>query len=365
MWNEFAIIRWIKKILPKSVKILLIRIVVFFQIIKSKLTKRKYDQYGNKTVFILLSTDYANLGDHAMSFVHKKLLHDCLPDYTIVEILVNNTIKWIYDNKNKLPKDSIITLKGGGNVGIEYFREELIRRKIIKHFCNNKIIMFPQTVYFPKSRFANKEYKKTCKIMNSNCNFYAFVRDSKSYEIVKKDWNNVFLCPDIVWYLGTIKNKKNSLNEDLAVVTMRNDVEGIYAKDEKTNICNLVRKYFSEVEFVDTVKDYAIKIENREIELEKIINLYLKAKLVVTDRLHGMILALLCGAKCIVLQTYNHKLVGQYDWIKNNKNVQIATYDSFEQVLNCMDYERFDFVENYIDQQSYKELIKVIIGENI
>ena len=91
----------------------------------------------------------------------------------------------------------------------------------------------------------------------------------------------------------------------------------------------------------------------------------MKAKLVVTDRLHGMILALLCGAKCIVLQTYNHKLVGQYDWIKNNKNVQIATYDSFEQVLNCMDYERFDFVENYIDQQSYKELIKVIIGENI
>ena len=40
------------------------------------------------------------------------------------------------------------------------------------------------------------------------------------------------------------------------------------------------------------------------------------AKLVITDRLHGMIFAAISETPCIVFSNYNHKVGGTYEWIK-------------------------------------------------
>lgn len=43
---------------------------------------------------------------------------------------------------------------------------------------------------------------------------------------------------------------------------------------------------------------------------------FASAKLVITDRLHGMIFAALTQTPCIVLGNYNHKVKGTYEWLQ-------------------------------------------------
>lgn len=183
MLNHIALVRWIKKKIPFWLRILLIRVVINIQnLLYIKLHFKRVVYGEGKKIFVLLSTDYSNLGDHAMTYAQIKMLTQRYPDYDIYEVLVNDTMKCLRSIKEHCTKDDIITLKGGGNVGVQYFREELIRRKIIKYFPNNKIIMFPQTVYFPDTKFGNKEFNNTINIFNSNKNFYAFLRDKNSYD---------------------------------------------------------------------------------------------------------------------------------------------------------------------------------------
>ena len=246
--------------------------------------------------------------------------------------MVGDTLKYLKDIKRYISENDIITFKGGGNVGVEYFREELIRRKVIKDFPNNRLIMFPQTVYFPNTRFGRKEFKNTVKIFNNHCDFHAFFRDKISYEMmnqyIKK---NIYLTPDIVFSLRSLAEYKDAPHG--AVTCLRSDVEGIYSDNDKEVVYNVLKKYFKEdILITDTIKDYKIETDNREDELRKMWKIIANAELVITDRLHGMIFAALSGTPCIILNTYNHKLRGQYEWIKNLN--YIYCIDLEEDILN-------------------------------
>ena len=50
--------------------------------------------------------------------------------------------------KKMLNKKDVLILTGGGNFGNQYMDDEKIRRLVIQKFPQNKIIMFPQTMYF-------------------------------------------------------------------------------------------------------------------------------------------------------------------------------------------------------------------------
>ena len=58
------------------------------------------------------------------------------------------------------------------------------------------------------------------------------------------------------------------------------------------------------------------------------------AKLVITDRLHGMIFAAVSETPAIVIRNYNHKVSGSFEWIKSLPYIKYA--DSVEEVLTEM-----------------------------
>ncbi len=317
MWNHIKIIKFIKNHIPFWLRIVLIRILVFFQNIIFYVFPKNDGWGSEKKAFVLLSTDYSNLGDHAMTYAHIKFIKAYLPDYAIYEVLVSDTLKSLYSIKKFIGEKDIITLKGGGNIGVEYYREELIRRKIIKLFPKTRIIMFPQTVYFPDTKFGKIQFKKTIKVFNEHEDFYAFFRDIVSYDIISKHLVcHKYLTPDIVFSLRTIDVGTN--NRHGAITCLRRDVEGIYSENDKAVIYSSLESEFgSDVNHTDTIKDYKILTQNRESELQNIWQIIANARLLVTDRLHGMIFAALLGTPCIVLNTYNHKLRAQYEWIKD------------------------------------------------
>ena len=107
-------------------------------------------------------------------------------------------------------------------------------------------------------------------------------------------------------------------NSHGAVSCLRRDVEGIYSENDKKEIYELLNRRFNgDVLITDTIKDYKINTIDRLTELNKMWEIIANAQLVITDRLHGMIFAALIGTPCIILNTYNHKLRGQYEWIKD------------------------------------------------
>jgi pyruvyl transferase EpsI len=347
--------------LPFWLKLIIIRILVVTQYIFYWLFPKQLKDLNaeDKKIFVLLSTDYSNLGDHAMTYAHLKLLNDNFPEYEVVEITVCDTLKCFKTLVKEIKAGDVITLKGGGNIGLEYFREELIRRKIVSTFLANKIILFPQTVYFPNSKLGMNEFKNTIDIFNKHKELYAFFRDQNSYELMNKYLNrNTYFLPDIVYYLGNIPIKEK---RDGITVCMRRDVEGIYSDDIKIKLVETLKSY-GNVLVTDTIKDYYISIEDRENELRDIWKTIASSEVVITDRLHGMIFATLLDVPCIVLKTYNYKLTGQYQWLKNVNFIEQIDFDINKIIqtvdkLKSIEHSGFD---SYKMKSYFNQLIKCI-----
>ena len=361
MFNHIAIVRWIKGIIPFDLRIFIIRILVMMQdFFYIKLHIKEKDFGKEKKIFVLLSTDYSNLGDHAMTYSHIKLLKERYPDYKMIEVLVNDTMKYLYSIKKSCTVNDVITLKGGGNVGIEYFREELIRRKIIRYFPRNKVIMFPQTVYFPDTKLGKKELKKTVDIFNGNPNFYAFYRDKFSYELMYPHCEKSYLTPDIVLSLRKIDVK--TVEKKGALTCLRSDVEGIYGKQEKQIVNKVLEKAYGSVYNSDTIRSYKIERVDREKELLGIWKEIAKAEILVTDRLHGMIFATLIGTPCIVLNTYNHKLRGQYEWLSHLNYVKCIdlTEENLRECVELLKSTKVEPIQMDIYDCMFEQIITAI-----
>lgn len=358
MWNHINFIFNLKQKIPFPMKLLMIRILVFIQSIFYSLFPKHIEiNKDSKNVYLLLSTDYSNLGDHALTYSHKKMIEQLYPDANIVEIVVNDTLKTLaYLRKNIQPGD-IVTLKGGGNIGIEYFREELIRRKIIRYITDNKIVIFPQTVYFPNTKVGNREFEKTIDIFKGNDQLYLFLRDKFSYDtLLKENLDRIYLVPDIVFSLGKIAL---TTKRDGIMVTMRDDVEGIYSQKEKEKLDKIVNSLNMNVKYLDTIRDYKIEIVDRESELMSMLKEIANSKIVITDRLHGMIFSYLTNTPCVVLKTYNHKLIGQYEWLSNCNGVYLKDIEDINQ----------EFLNKVIDENvddmkfDYQKLVTTLQGE--
>ena len=86
----------------------------------------------------------------------------------------------------------------------------------------------------------------------------------------------------------------------------------------------LARKTGLTVERTDMVTEEPITAENRgEIVRKKLLS-FASSKLVITDRLHGMIFAAITGTPCIVFSNYNHKVRGTYEWISYLPYIKFA-----------------------------------------
>lgn len=338
MWNHIKIVRFIKSIIPFRLRILLIRILFYIQYNYFKITKSSID-IKEKNIYFMLSTDYSNLGDHAMSYASLKLLKDTFPEYNVIEITVNDTLKYLPTIKKKIKSNDFIVLKGGGNIGIQYFREELIRRKIIELFSENNIYIFPQTVYFPDTKLGNKEFNKTINIYNSNKHLLTILRDEISYKSIEGKLKNTYLCPDIVFYLENLFSNKITLKDEKKYISicMRSDVEGIYSNDFKDNLKKTITSITDQdIQEFDTIKPYKIDIIDRKKELLNIWQQISTSKVVITDRLHAMIFCYLLRVPCIVLKTYNFKLTAQYEWIKNENFIEFCDDNSIDNIVSIM-----------------------------
>lgn len=288
-----------------------------------------------KKLIIMGIPHHGNLGDNAIALAEESMLKQNFPEYEVYQV----PEKYLFTCVDKVQKfindDDIILLHGGGNIGDTYLVPEEGRRKVIQLFPNNKIIVFPQTAYFENDENGNKQLEISKEIYNKHRNLTILAREEKSYHFMKEHFYNakVYLTPDIVMCLKKTgnENRKNIL------FLFRADKEKTLKKEEETKIKEIINNYYGEYLLSDMhLGEDVINMGGniRQLALEDKFKEFQSSKLVVTDRLHGMIFAAITETPCIVLGSFNHKITESYKWLNNLEYIKFCNnINNFEQLI--------------------------------
>ncbi|MFV8806035.1 polysaccharide pyruvyl transferase family protein [Aerococcus urinaeequi] len=266
--------------------------------------------------FVVIGTpNSGNLGDHAIVEAQKRFLKEHFPEKEYVEISINH-YKFDYNNiKRMINKRDVIIICGGGFLGNLWPNAELMVRNVLSTFHDNKVIIMPQTINFDE-RFNKDEELKLSKLSyNSHNNLTLFLREKQSYEFVMSEFSasvNPKLVPDIVTTME-YASKKNTRNDVLMV--LRSDKEKMDNSETFDIIYDLLDAQGLSVDFTDTVIKDEVNEYNRVEKLRAKFDEFSNYKLIITDRLHGMIFSLITGTPCIAFDNSSKKVSGVYEWL--------------------------------------------------
>ncbi|MDR0127787.1 polysaccharide pyruvyl transferase family protein [Priestia megaterium] len=280
-------------------------------------------------VIVTLAANYGNLGDVAITKAQVKFIEDLFPGHELIKIHVDELNSKLIPLRRIVNSNDIITIIGGGNMGDLYEFFEEYRRTIIDLFPNNKIVSFPQTFDFSESSKGQVSLSKSIKIYSKHSNLHVFSREPLSYRRMQESFknNSVYMVPDIVLYLDNVDPQHNRTGVTLC---LRDDKEKKISNDDKEQLLDLIKEKYKDIKYYDThIGDENFEKESADIELDKIWNNFKKSKVVVTDRLHGMIFCAITRTPCLVLPNSNHKIAGTYyQWLSDLKYIRfIEKYD--------------------------------------
>lgn len=292
--------------------------------------------------YILIDTPtHGNLGDHAIVMAVQQMINEHNQSYielTAVEISCHEKwFAWI------TPSKKTILIPGGGFLGSIWPEEENRVKRILEAFKKNKIIVFPQTITFDMKTEKDKKYfEESRKIYTAHKDLTVFVREKKSLAFMNQYMPkvNTFLVPDVVTYLNVqlSKRERNGI-----LFCMRADREKTIKDEELSTVYELVAKKHpnQRIEHIDTVIYQIVSANEREREVKKKLAQFISSKLVLTDRLHGMIFAVITNTPCIAMSNSNGKVKGVYEWISGNEYViYVNNMDEFASALNRLDIDR-------------------------
>lgn len=301
-----------------------------------------------KRIILMGVPHHDNLGDIAIAYAEKEFIKDHFSNYELICFPEENLIENVKAECKNIKKEDLIFLHGGGNFGNQYINIEMERRYIIDNFQNNKIIMFPQTIYFTEDDIGNREMQISKNIYSKHKDLTIIAREQKSYEIIKKEFtkNKILFLPDIVMYL----NKYEEKERDGLLVILRNDKEKSISDYETKKLLSNASQVYKKIEITDISYGSYLKEEELENRLFNMWEKYKQAELVITDRLHGMIFAAITKTPCIALGNYNHKVKSFYNtWFEKVETMQFIhnaneVKDAVENIRKCsklIDLDRF------------------------
>ena len=131
--------------------------------------------------------------------------------------------------------------------------------------------------------------------------------------------------------------RTSNLDRENILLLFREDKEKTLREDEKIKIKEIIKKYYGEYMLSDMhLGEDVINMGGniRKVALEDKFREFQSSKLVVTDRLHGMIFAAITETPCIVLGSFNHKITESYKWLKDLDYIKFCKdINKFEQLL--------------------------------
>jgi len=216
---------------------------------------------------------------------------------------------WAFDPSWVKPAD-ILVFHGGGNFGDLYANINEIREQIITRFPNNRIVLLPQTVFFTSEVTRDRSVA----VFRRHPDVHIFVRDKASQRIANLFSGHVYLAPDMAHQLYPIASDGGAGTGVLRIERVDTEKPVVPASlkdarfDTRTDWIEVVGKEKRLIDFAWRIQAAFIKrgwqtckkligpwywIPVAQRFSSRAVALFARHEHIVTDRLHGHILACL------------------------------------------------------------------------
>lgn len=164
---------------------------------------------------------------------------------------------------------------------------------------------------------AGKRYEKQLslvgKLKERRTFFYPQSKDLT--EVIKeKNFTDVCMIPEFALFAKTTNEKRERSG---ALLALRTDSERTLSVQETDTLCRCLTECYGTMGSADPCCYARLTEEQAEKELQKLKERYAAARVVVTDRMSGMILAYLTHTPCLVIKGKNPTILGVYRWISD------------------------------------------------
>lgn len=303
---------------------------------------------------------YGNLGDQAIAIAEIALLKEHAKEYAILELedsWIKSTIKYWTRIINKR---DIICITGGGYLGDLWMHEEEFVEQVLKKFPKNKVVIFPQTIYFrdesnvEKSKIAYQNHQGELIFFARDMNSFAFLQ-SQNFRITKLEY-----VPDMVL---NYEYHTQQMRGDKVLLCFRDDVEQEVSQEIKDGIKEWISN--NQLSYFETSTNIQGRVDtsNREQLVKEKLDEFASAKFVITDRLHAMIFAAITGTPCLAIDNVSKKVSGVYEWIKDLKYIIVRNRDSFSfedlEILRKKANLRYQYSAKKI-AKNYEKILEIL-----
>jgi len=248
--------------------------------------------------------------------------------------------------KKYIDKSDVIFIHGGGNFGDIWPNHHNIRKSVIKNFPHKKIIQLPQSIHFT----TDGELQETKFIIGNHTDFTLLVRDQKSFDFARKEFDcAVTLVPDMAFYMESVeatvpncdvfsllRTDKEAIADHLGI---QNELKALgvstisgdwlsKSKSAEAYMDRVTTKFgrvFSGINWSFATQIFQIRMAYARQRVQFGIDLLAQGEIIVTDRLHAMILSFLLERPVLAFDSYDGKISAfQKAWLASCCNVGIV-----------------------------------------
>lgn len=273
----------------------------------------------NAGVMVLGTSEHNNVGDSAIVLAELAFLRNCgVADERLREVTTYEMRRFSKETLRQARRVRLICWHGGGNLGNQWMGEELLRRRYMGEVGNAPMVILPQTIYYTPDEKGLQEQQASVSVYNGRKGLTITAREKESFDILRNLYpdTETLLTPDIVLSATMETFGAKQQERSGVLLCMRTDAERAMTEEARQAVEQAVTGAGERFRYTDMYAPGAVNKENRGECVRAKMEELASAKLVVTDRLHGMVFAAITGTPCIAFGNYNHKVSGTYEWIK-------------------------------------------------
>lgn len=345
----------ISHIIPLSIRLYINRCIRKYKT-KNRIEYIRKERESTPIFYLLNIPSHGNMGDQLIAYAEENFFNDNFSENRVEYFSTGELECGVELLKPIIASEDIIFITGGGFLGDVYPEEERRFHDVMRLFPNNRIILLPQTFSYYKN---SKSIKKAIALQMKCERLVITVRETSSYNCLQSHFNNaeIKLLPDMATYLNlsNLEYQRSGV-----IICSRNDKE----KEKQSSfvfdsVSEWTKRNNIPIRFVDTQKPYSVRAESREDEIDKLVEEFASSRLVVTDRLHGMLYSIITGTPVLAIDNTTHKVSGAfYDWFKDFSYVRL--YSEATSIYKELD-TLFQMGGQKYDNQSFINNLKSII----
>jgi exopolysaccharide biosynthesis predicted pyruvyltransferase EpsI/glycosyltransferase involved in cell wall biosynthesis len=293
-------------------------------------------EHTNASIFLVMTPRYRNYGDQLIAFSEHKLMEEAgfqdvieVP-YEDCDVLGRRITKLFGEG------DTVL-FTGGGYLGDLWPGLENVAEDVLASVgASNKVLFFPESVYYAESELEESSFSRamsSAKAVATLC-----VRERVSHDRLSSimPHDRLLLLPDVGLFIkrSDLMAQVPKREKGLALVCIRHDKESMQDASFGVKLTAALNHMGMSIRSIDTHSaDGKIEPEERHLALSSLAEEFGRASVVVTNRLHGMIFAMIMSTPCVVLDNVSRKISGVAEWVKDEYPVVLCDEDDIEEAV--------------------------------